>query len=90
MRLLSQDNGELRRVSQSALLPQGARLLVPRDTPANDNSHVPDDPNDHASPLESNAGIVRLCLPPRPEQRDLPLQQNSLTRSFSTSTMISS
>ncbi|BDA47475.1 probable ribosomal large subunit pseudouridine synthase C at N-terminal half [Coccomyxa sp. Obi] len=55
MRLLSHDNSELRRVSQSALLPQGARLLVPRDSPAARNSQ---EPNDHAHPPESNAGFA--------------------------------
>lgn len=34
MRLLSQDGSDLRRVSQSTLLPQGARLLIPKDTSA--------------------------------------------------------
>ncbi|CAL8472088.1 g11630 [Coccomyxa elongata] len=58
MRLLSQDSGELRRVSQSALLPQGARLLVPKDTPADQTSQEPDHPNKHAHPPESHAGVV--------------------------------
>ena len=81
MRLLSQDNSELRRVSQSALLPQGARLLVPKDTPAVNNSQEPNHPNGQAHSHESNAGIFIVCLPPKPQQW-VAIRQQLLTSTF--------